>query len=109
MNISTETVKTYLAVCEHRNFSAAAVALRKSQSNVSTRVAQLEGEIGLKLFDRSKRPLRLTEAGSVFLQFAKELNNKTRDLGRMLAELAVGTAGDVRIGATNSIASYLLP
>jgi DNA-binding transcriptional LysR family regulator len=109
VNISTDILEIYFALCEHRNFSAAAAALQKSQSNVSTRVAQLEADVGLKLFDRSKRPLRITRAGMVFLQFAKEFNNKKRDLDRMLKELAVGTAGEVRIGATNSIASYLLP
>ena len=86
MNISTNLLRTFLAVCEHRNFSLAAAALRKSQSNVSTQVAQLEEEIGLKLFHRHKRPFQLTEAGATFLQFSREVLNRTRDVDRRMQE-----------------------
>src|SRR5262245_35410424 len=109
MDISSNLLRTFLAVSEHGNFSLAAAALRKSQSNVSTQIAQLEDQIGVKLFHRDKRPFRLTEAGTTFLQFAREVTNKIRDVDRKLKDVGSGTAGEVRIGATDSIAAYLLP
>ena len=109
MDISSNLLRTFLAVSEHGNFSLAAAALRKSQSNVSTQIAQLEDQIGLKLFHRDKRPFRLTEAGMTFLQFSREVTNKIRDVDRKLKDVGSGTAGEVRIGATDSIAAYLLP
>src|SRR5262249_53613707 len=109
MDISSNLLRTFLAVSEHGNFSLAAAALRKSQSNVSTQISQLEDQIGLKLFRRDKRPFRLTEAVTTFLQFAREFTNRIRDVDRRIKELGAGTAGEVRIGATDSIAAYLLP
>src|SRR6516162_8637671 len=109
MDISSNLLRTFLAVSEHGNFSLAAAALRKSQTIVSTQIAQLEDQIGLKLFYREKRPFRLTEAGTTFLQFAQEFTNRIRDADRRIKELGAGTAGEVRIGATDSIAAYLLP
>jgi len=109
VDISSNLPRTFLAVSEHGNFSLAAAALQKSQSNVSTQISQLEEQIGLKLFHRDKRPFRLTEAGTKFLQFAREVSNKIRDVDRKLKDVGSGTAGEVRIGATDSIAAYLLP
>jgi DNA-binding transcriptional LysR family regulator len=109
MDISSNHLRTFLAICEHRNFTLAAVALQRSQSNVSTQVKQLEDQIGLKLFNRDKRPFSLTEAGTTFLQFAREVTNRIKILDRRLKELDTGAAGEVKIGANGSIAAYLLP
>lgn len=87
----------------------AATSVHKTQAAVSTQMQTLEESIGLKLIDRSERPLQLTEAGRIFLQFAEETLNKAETLAIFFKELAGGVAGQVRIGASLSVGSYLLP
>jgi DNA-binding transcriptional LysR family regulator len=83
--------------------------LAKSQSAVSTQIALLEKDLGIKLFDRTKRPLDLTEAGRLFLDFARDVLNKTEDFERYVSELSSGVAGSVKIGASTSVGTYILP
>jgi DNA-binding transcriptional LysR family regulator len=109
MDISSDFLRTFVQVSKVGSISEAARTLHKSQSAVSTQIASLEDQAGLKYFDRSERPLRLTESGHIFLRFAREFINRTDALGRSLNELASGVAGEVRIGATVSISAYLLP
>ena len=61
------------------------------------------------MIDRSTRPIKLTEAGRIFLQFSIQIVNQTADLARTMGELAGGILGDVRIGATTFVGAYLLP
>jgi DNA-binding transcriptional LysR family regulator len=56
-----------LAVAEHLNFRHAASALGVSQSSVSTRIKLLEEDLGILLFERRHRGVRLTEAGRAFV------------------------------------------
>jgi DNA-binding transcriptional LysR family regulator len=108
MQFSTDLLKTFIAVCEQRSFTLAAERLHRSQPSVSTHIALLENQSGLKFFDRSERPLKLTEAGGILLQLAREVVNKAVEVDRSLAELASGIAGQVRIGASTSVGTYLL-
>ncbi|WP_264816298.1 LysR family transcriptional regulator, partial [Acidomonas methanolica] len=57
-----------LAVAEYLSFHRAALALGTSQSNVSTRIKALEQELGIVLFERNTRGVRLTEAGRLFVE-----------------------------------------
>jgi DNA-binding transcriptional LysR family regulator len=109
MKFSTTTLGCFLEICREKGFSQAAGKLEKSQSAVSTQIALLEKELGVKLFDRSKRPLLLTDAGQLFLEFARDVMNKTEDFERYVLELSSGIAGGVRIGASTSVGTYILP
>ena len=109
MDLPTHFLRSFLVLCQHKSFTHAAKELGKSQSTLSIQVAQVETQLALKLFDRTERPLRLTEAGIAFLAFAKEMNNRMEELHRYLGELATGTAGEVKIGASTSIGTYLFP
>ncbi|RVM04669.1 LysR family transcriptional regulator [Sinorhizobium meliloti] len=57
-----------IAVAEHLNFHHAAKALGTSQSSVSARIKALEDELGIPLFERNTRGVRLTEAGRHFVE-----------------------------------------
>lgn len=57
-----------LAVAEYLNIRHAANALRTSQSSVSARIKALEEELGILLFERNTRGVRLTEAGRLFVE-----------------------------------------
>jgi hypothetical protein len=90
MKFSTATLAYFREICREKGFSQAAGKLEKSQSAVSTQIAVLEKDLGIKLFDRSKRPLLLTEAGQLFLDFARDVLNKTEDFERSVSELSSG-------------------
>ena len=109
MRISTATLSYFVAICREKGFGQAATKLQKSQSAISSHIALLERDLELKLFDRSKRPLALTEAGKVFLDFSTEVLNKADGCERYMSELSCGIAGEVRIGASTSIGTYILP
>ena len=65
-------LKTFLAVSNHGNFTAAARSLHVVPSVVAKRIAQLENTLGNRLFDRTTRTLELTDAGSRLLPSARQ-------------------------------------
>jgi DNA-binding transcriptional LysR family regulator len=73
-------VKYFLTVAELGSFSAAADNLYISQSSLSKQIMTLEKELGVMLFDRSKRSIVLTEAGAIFQKHARRLNNEYKDM-----------------------------
>lgn len=92
-----------MAVAEHRSFTHAAAALGITQSSVSMRVRALEDELGLLLFERRPRGVRLTDAGRRFI------NEIAAGIGQLdyaietAGALAQGDAGRLRIGLHASI------
>ncbi|WP_339011131.1 LysR family transcriptional regulator [Aeromonas popoffii] len=90
MNPSLEQLKALLAAAETGSFSAAARKLGKSQSVVSTAIANLEIDLGLALFDRSARYPVLTEAGTRIHQEASILLAQSERLQAIAGELAAG-------------------
>ncbi len=90
MTPSLEQLKALLAAAETGSFSAAARKLGKSQSVVSTAIANLEIDLGLALFDRSARYPVLTEAGTRIHQEASILLAQSERLQAIAGELAAG-------------------
>lgn len=84
-----------LAVAEHLNFRHAASALGVSQSSVSTRIKLLEEDLGILLFERRHRGVRLTEAGRAFV------TEVSTGIGHL--DHAIKTAGAVSDGAIGRI------
>src|ERR1044071_177846 len=109
MDIPRDFLKSFIVICKHKSFTLAAKELVKSQSTLSIQVAQVEDQLRVKLLDRAERPLRLTDAGTAVLAFAKEMNNRSQELQRFLGELARGDVGEVKIAASTSIGTYLFP
>jgi len=94
MNISTDYLKTFVALCESKSFSETSAIVHKSQSAVSAQIAKLEQEIGVKLIHRISREFRLTEGGELLLAYAKEILGKTDELRASIRELETGTSGE---------------
>ncbi|MGO8737649.1 LysR family transcriptional regulator [Rhodoblastus sp.] len=69
--VSLDQIRTFVAAAEEGSFSAAARKLGRAQSAVSDLIRRLEEELGVALFDRSKRAPRLTAAGSLLLRDAR--------------------------------------
>jgi DNA-binding transcriptional LysR family regulator len=87
----------------------AAEALCITQPALTARVQGLERELGQRLFARSGRGLRLTDAGRAFLPFAQHALRAVAD-GRVAVEdVATGRTGTLVLGATGSVSNYFLP
>src|SRR5260370_7440599 len=69
--VSLDQLRTFIAAAEEGSFSAAGRQLRRAQSVVSQTLANLEGQLGVKLFDRSGRVPILTDQGEAFLSLAR--------------------------------------
>lgn len=99
---------TYFAkAAELQNFTAAAAALFITQSTLSQQIKQLEDELGLPLFDRIAKRVRLTEAGKAFLPYAlKTLKDaqEGRDILRDVMDLKTGV---LSIGVTYGLTNLL--
>ncbi|MGB9096538.1 LysR family transcriptional regulator [Erwinia sp.] len=91
MRYSPESLQAFVQTVESGSFSAAARALRKSQSTISTAVANLETDLGFSLFSRDARSPVLTENGRRALAQVREILNASAQLD----ELAVRLAGEV--------------
>jgi len=109
MDLSTDYLRTFVAVSECKSFSLAVSRVHKSQGAISTQIAKLEEQARIQLIDRSQRQFRLTEAGELFLVFARETLAKADELKRIFEELNSGIKGEVKIGATRSVGVYVLP
>jgi LysR family transcriptional regulator, transcription activator of glutamate synthase operon len=97
-------VEYFLAVAEFRSFSVAADNLYVSQSSLSKQIMALEKELGVALFDRSKRSIILTEAGETFQKHAHRLNDEYKALTSSLKEYK--SADSLSIVAIPVIAQY---
>lgn len=76
-------IQTFLTVAQHENFSSAAEALCITQPVASKRVAALENRIGILLFIRWKRTIRLTPAGKIlYSSWSKALQDFTEPINR---------------------------
>jgi DNA-binding transcriptional LysR family regulator len=106
--MSLRPFRTLVAIAEHGSFAGAARAVNLSQSAVSTQMRGLEAELKVPLFDRSKRPPELTEAGKALVGRARELIASYED---MQGALASGGAieGRIRLGAVGSTLTGVLP
>ena len=102
-------VRIFLAVTRHGSFRAAADRLSASQSSISIQIKELEDRLGVVLFDRTTRVVRLTPAGAELLADFERLAVMADEIRIKSAQLAVGRAGQLRIGALPSIAAEWLP
>ena len=97
------------AVAEQGGFSKAAETLLLSQPALSLQVAALEKSLGVSLFDRLPRGVRLTKAGEVLLPFAQRIAALEREADTAIRELRGLVRGRLTIGASLTIGSYVLP
>jgi LysR family transcriptional regulator, carnitine catabolism transcriptional activator len=109
VNLSIRDIETVLVVGRTLNFRQSAHRLHLSQSALSTQIMRIEDNLGVKLFERTTRTVRLTVAGEAFLQQAAVLQNAFRDALDSISGAANGTRGRVAVAALPSLAATLLP
>jgi len=99
----------FAAVVDNGGFTKAAAALRLSQPAISKSLTDLERTLGVSLIDRGGRTLRLTDAGKTLYARATELFGVERAAEQEVREIRGLERGVLRIGASTTIATYLLP
>lgn len=87
----------FVAVAEELNMRVAAEKMHISQPPLSRQIRELEKDLGIELFDRDKKKLRLTQAGEYFLKEAKEILNKSQSAAQMVKAVNSGEAGSLAI------------
>ncbi|PYF72452.1 LysR substrate-binding domain-containing protein [Pedobacter nutrimenti] len=99
----------FVKAAEHLHFTEAAGACFVTQSTLSQQIKQLEEELGMLLFDRIGKHVRLTEAGNVFLKHARQILRDVAKSKEAISELNSLAAGDLKIGVTYAFSSMVLP
>ena len=102
-------IRVFRAVAHHLNFSRAAEELLLTQPAVTQQIKALEEEFGLPLFDRGGGRISLTAAGKALLPFAERIKTLTDEAQSAVAEACGQQAGELALGASQTIAQYLLP
>ena len=102
-------LEAFVLVAQHHSFSRAADALFLTQPSVTARIQSLERELDTKLFERSGRGVSLTDSGQAFLGHAKRALAAVQEGADALDAVRGGDLGNIRIGASASIATYVLP
>ncbi len=102
-------VVVFRAVAEQLSFRKAAEELFLTQPAVSLQIKALEEELGVQVFDRSGPQITLTSAGKVLLQYAKQVNSLFVQAERDIVALGGNHAGHLSLGASTTIAQYVLP
>jgi DNA-binding transcriptional LysR family regulator len=100
---------SFVAVAEELHFSRAALRRHLSQPALSKQVQQLERLIGLMLFVRDRRTVRLTPEGAALLPRAKAAIESARDVYALAGRLRRGSVGRIRVGFTPSAPYDVLP
>ncbi|MEJ4045089.1 LysR family transcriptional regulator [Erwinia sp. SLM-02] len=109
MNYSLRQLRVFVAVAAQGSFSQAGQTIGLSQSAVSHSIKELEGEMGIRLLDRTTREVVLTEAGE---QLASRLEHLLEELDNTLLEVrsyGQQRSGTVRVAASQTISAHLMP
>jgi len=102
-------LQVFHAVAKHLSFTRAAETLFMTQPAVTFQVRQLEEQFNARLFDRSQGRIALTPAGVVALEYAERILALSGELDKRLKEMGSQLGGPLLIGASTTIADFLLP
>jgi len=102
-------LQVFHAVAKHLSFTKAAEALFMTQPAVTFQIKQLEEHFNTRLFERGHGRISLTPAGGVVLEYAERILALSAELDIRLKEMTGEVAGLLMIGASTTIAEFLLP
>lgn len=109
LRMDFQHLRYFVEVAEQLSFSRSAETLHISQPSLSKAVKNLEEELGVVLFNRSTRHLRLTDDGDIFLQYARATLAMSRDLQASLSEGKQLKRGKISFGLPPVIGSSFFP
>jgi DNA-binding transcriptional LysR family regulator len=102
-------LQVFHAVAKHLSFTKAAEALFMTQPAVTFQIRQLEEHFNTRLFDRAHGRISLTPAGQVALEYAERILGLSSELDTRLKEMSGQVTGPLLIGASTTMAEFLLP
>jgi len=100
-------IASFLAVSKTLNFTGAARQLGVPQSTISRQIGDLESQLGVRLFYRTKRDVQLTDEGRVFLPYAQEMADAARKGSYAVKQIHEGMAGRLSIAVVSASQNYL--
>ena len=98
-----------MAVAEYRNFTLAAEKSFVTQPTLSMQVQKLEEELDILIFDRSKKPIALTEAGKRVIEQARHIINEANRIKDIVAQEKGFIGGDFKVGIIPTVMPTILP
>ena len=98
-----------LAVAEHKNFTLAAEKCYVTQPTLSMQIQKLEEELDIQIFDRSKKPIQLTDVGEKIVQQAKNIVNESGRIKDIVDQQKGYIGGDFKVGIIPTVMPTLLP
>lgn len=98
-----------VAVAEHAHFGKAAAQCNVSQPALSGQIRKLEDHLGVILFERTNKRVRITEAGEKIIRLAKDMLGRARMIEETAKALADPFGGHMRLGMIHTIGPYLTP
>ncbi|MRD47321.1 LysR family transcriptional regulator [Caenimonas koreensis] len=101
--------RQFIAVAEELHFGRAAARMHMTQPPMTQAIANLEQQLGVRLFDRTKRSVQLTAAGHVLLPEARELLARAQSLPAHGRAAAHGELGRLRLAFVSTVGFSLLP
>lgn len=102
-------LKYIIAIAKEGNLTTAAQKLYISQPSLSSMLAHIEKELGVRLFDRSITPMMLTHAGEQYVKTAEQILAIYSDLKRYMEEASHSVAGRLNIGCGPQVSPMLIP
>jgi DNA-binding transcriptional LysR family regulator len=97
------------AVAAEKSFTRAAEVLYVSQPSLSKQIKILENRLGIVLLNRENNTISLTEGGRVFLQYSERILALCEESCRALNDVKNGDRGNLTVGASQTIGTYLMP
>jgi len=98
-----------IAIDTHRHFQQAAKKCFVTQATLSMMIQKLEDELGVKIFDRSKKPVKPTEIGKKIIAQARRIAAEAARVNELIKEEKGEVSGELKIGIIPTLAPYLLP
>lgn len=102
-------LQVFYTVAKLLSFTKAADALHMTQPAVTFQIRQLEDHFNTRLFDRTHNRVSLTEAGQVAYQFSERIFELYAEMENAVKELTGDVSGALTVGASTTIAEYMLP
>jgi LysR family hydrogen peroxide-inducible transcriptional activator len=110
LNFSLTQIEYALAVHKHGHFAKAALACNVTQPTLSMQIKKLEDDLGVTIFDRSKKPILLTKAGTAIIDQLQTLLFEARKVEVLVqASDSKEIQGQLTVGVIPTVAPYLLP
>ena len=98
-----------LAVARHRHFARAAEACFVTQPTLSMMIQKLEQELGVQIFDRSRKPVALTPIGEMILERSRKILKEAEGISELVRAYKGHIEGTINMGIIPTLAPYILP